>query len=529
MHLTSAQANRSAGLVAAVLVLAGTAACAPTTAGEDTSAASPSGSTSAGPAEFPDEITVIQRATIDGLQPDVTTARMSMRVAAMVLDPLVRYAWDGEKYEIVPALAESWEQTDPTHWRVTLRSGVTFTNGEPVTSAAVESTLAAYIENGRGGGSAQQGISIEPVNDLEFDIVTDVENLQSVPDKMSVLWVYPPEYYAEVGPDAFSSAPIGTGPYVVDEFDPGLGVTLTANEDHWAGAPPIDTIEIRTVADDSTRVAELEAGTADFITDVPPNLVDRVEALDGVTLKEVTSQRRVFAFITPTSAPTDDVLVRQAINHAINKEAIVESIFAGHASVLSGVWLPGEIGYDPDFAGYEYDPEQARDLLAQAGYPDGLEIDFHYPIAYTPSDQQVAEAIQGQLAEVGITARMDGGPVTAISDKIREGINGMTLYSFAPFYNGPSFLGTVAYFSDTAAFAPYAPDPSVHELSAAGLVEPDPAAAEQIYTDLESRVTELAYWLPLYGLNDIYAMSDELAGWMPRPDQNYEFQDIQAP
>jgi len=485
----------------------------------------------AAPAAAADKTTlnVVQAGANNSLQPDIESSRQSLRISSQIVEAITKYSWDGKDYRLVAGVAESWEQIAPKTWRFKLRPGLKFTNGEPLTAEAVKFTHGVYMEGKRSGPPLVGDLTISVVDELTFDVETQTPNLPTVPAQLSFLYVYPPAYFRQVGSSGFGSAPIGTGPYLLDRWQKGVSITLKANEAYWGGAPKIKQVVYRSIADEATRVAELEAGSADIVADITPGLARRVSGIRTAELKSLPSQRRIYFILNARKAPTNDVRVRQAINYAIDSEGIVKGLFGPYAKRLPGIYLPGEIGYDAAFTGYKHDPAKAKALLAEAGHPNGLTVDLHYSTDGSVLDAAVAEAVQAQLAKVGIKTVMDSAPGTIMAQKIGTNEStGLSMMSYGPIYADTSFLVTRAYFSSFARYARYmeepAADPLTDRLGNEANSITDPKRRQEIYAQLERHViADKAYWAPLYGLIDLYGVS-KAVNWDPRPDQNFEFE-----
>jgi peptide/nickel transport system substrate-binding protein len=313
---------------------------------------------------------------------------------------------------------------------------------------------------------------------------------------------------------------------MLDSWQKGVAITLKANPDYWGEKPKIQKIVYRTIADDMTRVAELQAGSADVVADLSPSLAPLVEALPDAEVKRIPSQRRVFFFLSAKHKPTDDVKVRQAVAHAIDRNAIVSSLLAQDAVPLKGVYLPGEIGYEASFEGIRYDPEKAKALLAEAGFPNGVTIDLHFTQDGSVMEPYVAQAVQAQLAAVGITANLDGAAQSIMIQKYGAGDStGMSLANYAPMYADSSFLVSRAYFASKSRYGGYldADDKQLDEVGAAANLTTDAAFRQKTYAEIEKHViVDQAYWVPLYQLVDSYGVSKKI-DWDPRPDQNFDF------
>ncbi len=477
-------------------------------------------------AQDKDTLNVVQAAVVNMLEPDFESVRPSLRISSEIVESITKYVWDGKEYRLEPNLAEKWEQVDDHTWRFHLRPGVKFTNGELLTAEAVRLTKDVYMENKRSGPPLVGDLEIKVVDDLTFDVVTKAPNLPTVPAQLSFLYVYPPAYFAQVKTQGFGNAPIGTGPYMLESWQKGVSINLKANPDYWGEKPKIQKVVYRSIADDMTRVAELQAGSADVVADLSPSLTPLVEALPDAEVKRMPSQRRVFFFVSAKHKPTDDVRVRQAIAHAIDRDAIVSSLLGQDAVPLNGIYLPGEIGYETSFAGIPYDPEKAKALLAEAGYPDGVTIDLHFTQDGTVMEPYVAQAVQAQLAKAGIIANLDGAAQSIMAQKYGAGDStGINLQNYAPMYADSSFLVSRAYFSSGARYGGYldADDKHLDELGAAANLTTDADFRQKTYAEIEQHIIiDKAYWVPLYQLVDSYGVSKKV-DWEPRPDQNFNF------
>lgn len=471
-------------------------------------------------------LNVVQAAVVNMLEPDFESARPSLRISSEIVEAITKYVWDGKNYELHPGLAEKWEQVDDYSWRFYLRPGVEFTNGEPLTAEAVRFTKDVYMENKRSGPPLVGDLEIKVVDDLTFDVITKVPNLPTVPAQLSFLYVYPPAYFAQVKTQGFGNAPIGTGPFMLDNWQKGLAITLKPNPDYWGTKPEISKVVYRSIPDDMTRVAELQAGSADVVADLSPTLAPLVEALPEAEVKRIPSQRRIFFFVSAKHKPTDDVRIRQAIAHAIDRNAIVNSLLAQDAVPLKGIFLPGEIGYEASFEGIPYDPEKAKALLVEAGFADGVTIDLHFTQDGSVMEPYVAQAVQAQLAAVGITANLDSAAQSIMIQKYGAGDStGMSLASYAPIYADSSFLVSRAYFASTSRYGGYleSDDKRLDEMGAAANLTTDTDFRQKTYAEIEKHViVDKAYWVPLYQLVDSYGVSKKI-DWDPRPDQNYDF------
>jgi peptide/nickel transport system substrate-binding protein len=312
---------------------------------------------------------------------------------------------------------------------------------------------------------------------------------------------------------------------MVKSFQHGIGISLVANPNYWGKKPAIKTLNFKFVPDDATRVALLETGDADIVADLPPSLAARVDRLSNAKTASIESQRRIFFFFNNNVEPTNNPLVRKAINYAVDKQSIITNLFGGHAYPLKGIFIPGELGYNAKFAGYPYNPDKAKALLKQAGFEKGLSIKLYYTINGTVLDKQTAQAVAGMLQQVGIRAQLLGGTQQAQEAVYDPGkMDGMGLWSYGPIYNDSFFLTNVASFSSTALYGSYSQDATTNRLTKAAVATTNTKKRQALYEKVQNYViTTKADWVPLYALQDIYGVN-KCVNWSPRSDQNFGFE-----
>jgi peptide/nickel transport system substrate-binding protein len=310
---------------------------------------------------------------------------------------------------LVPGLAESWRPVNPTTWEFKLRRGVKFHNGEPFTARAVKFTIDRVID------PAAKAPTISYIRTVQrVDVVDDhtVHVVTSAPDpllptRMSryPAYVVPPEYVARVGPEEFGRKPVGTGPYKVASFVKDEQVTLVANDDYWRGAPAIKRVVWRPIPEATARVAALLAGEVHLVENLPVDQVPVVERSGAAEVERVANGGLiVYLGVKMSVPPLDKTKVRQAISLGIDRRAIVESILRGYASLTGTQVGPFDFGHvkmEPP----AHDPARARQLLAEAGYPNGFDIDMQVTRRYL-SGAEVGQAIAQQLKNVGIRVNL---------------------------------------------------------------------------------------------------------------------------
>jgi peptide/nickel transport system substrate-binding protein len=284
--------------------------------------------------------------------------------------------------DVVPELAESWEQESETEFVFRLRPGVTFHDGTPMTAADVVFTFERVITEGAIGGSSSPRAGllgplerVERIDDLTVRFVLGAP----FPPFLQALvqfQIVPKDYVEEVGDAAFAEAPIGTGPFRFVRGALDNEIVMDRYDDYYGGAPdltpvgpaPVQRAVFRMMPEPSSRVAALLSGEVHIIQAVPVDLLARLEADDRVQVATAEGTRSYQIEFNTTRAPFDDARVRRAVNLAIDWDSILAGVYQGYGEQLATSFLPSGFGYDPDLAPYPYDPEQAKELLRDAGY-----------------------------------------------------------------------------------------------------------------------------------------------------------------
>ncbi len=496
-------------------------AAAPTTAPAAAATSAPAAAPTSAPAakaasKSSGSITIVQGPEPVSLNPSVDINKTSINIQMSVMDPFVFHTPDNKT---VPWLAESWQATNPTTWRIKLKQGVKFHNGEDFNADSLIFSIKTYnASKGEAASFFKFVTDMKRVDDTTVDLVTDKPN-PTVVEWLALLQALPPKYYASVGDDGFSLKPVGTGPYTFVEWAKGVQIKLKANPTYWGGAPAIDEVVFKPGPEASTRLAMLDTGEADIIANVPPELTQRIAASGKARVENVPSLRSIFIEFNKKEKPLDDVRVRQAINYAINKDSLIKDVLGGFAQKTKGVIPAGWLAYNPGaLTAYDYDPAKAKQLLAAAGYPNGFTIDFHYPIGRYLKDKEVAEAIQGQLGEVGIKLNMQGSDIGTLVNKIHtQTLSGMHFFSLGPLINDPDYLWR-AHFTSKG-LNQYAWTPKTDELADKGIATVDQKEREQLYQQLEQSIgNDDVPWAFLYFQNLIYGVNNRV-DWKPRPDE----------
>ncbi|ESR23765.1 ABC transporter substrate-binding protein [Lutibaculum baratangense] len=306
---------------------------------------------------------------------------------------------------VVPEIATEWTRLSDTEVEFTLRDDITFHDGEPLTAEDVVYSIERITDPEFGSpqlGQFDKITGAEATGDHTVVLTTDgpypVLLAQLV--KLSVV---PKHVVEEVGAEAFNLNPVGSGPYRFEEWQRGVSVTLSRYDDYWGEKGPFETAVFRAVPDASTRMADLQAGTADLVVTLDSDQARQLETSPGVKPLIVQTERVAFLGLNTTKPPFDDPQARKAVALAIDKEGIVEGLLAGGEQVVGELASPAHFGWVDGIEAYPYDPEQAKELIEQAG-AGGTEIRFATSPVF---DQRIVQAVQQMLSEVGLNVSID--------------------------------------------------------------------------------------------------------------------------
>lgn len=361
-----------------------------------------------------------------GLDPSLVTDRISLMVTSQVYETLVNYQPGGTIP--TPGLAESWSVSpDGLTWTFKLRPGLKFHDGTDLDAAAVFYNLErwwdpahpyhdgsfAYFEFMFWGFKGDPACLISDLGTIGTDQVQIILRMPHSP--LSNILAMP--FFAIASPAAIqagtlTTSPVGSGPFKFVEWVTGDHIRLTGNTTYWGDGPRLETLTFQVIADDADRFAAMQSNTVQGIGDVAWNYVPTATLDANLKVLWRPSLNTGYLGINRSHSPLDNLLVRQAIAHAINKQSIIDNHYNTEADVgqVAKQLLPPIVwGYDKDLADYVYDPAQARSLLAQAGYTNGFTTTLWVlPVerAYLPNAADIATSMQADLQAVGITATL---------------------------------------------------------------------------------------------------------------------------
>ncbi|MDE0643491.1 MAG: ABC transporter substrate-binding protein [bacterium] len=311
--------------------------------------------------------------------------------------------------ELMPVLATSWEQVEPTRWRFHLREGVHFHNGNDFNADTAvysfEKSLDPDFSTWYGFVINPVIAGVEKVDDYTIDVITNAAT-PLLPNMLAVVDMVDPAY--DVG-EQQNIAPVGTGPYMFNEFVPLSQYVMDRNEDYWGGHEAYSRITWRIIPEQATRVQALLSGEVSAINAISTENIAQIEGAGGFTIAGSPTTRLIMIALRNDRAPLDNPLVRQAMNYAVDKATIVEALLPGIAVPANGILtsnIPGANAASDPLGPWPYDPDQARALLAEAGY-NGEPITIAIGAGRYPSDDLVGQAVVAQLVEAGLNIQLE--------------------------------------------------------------------------------------------------------------------------
>jgi len=437
-------------------------------------------------------------------------------ISINIFDALLFRTAEGD---YIPNLAVSYEKPDENTWIFYLRRGVRFHNGDPFTAHDVAFTIRKILDPATGSRrlpDLKWIKSVEIIDDYTIKITADPFPLAEL--YFSELSIVPSTHYQTVGPDNFSRAPVGTGPFKFKTWTPGYEIVLEKYSDYHFGPSKLDKITFRFVPSPATRVAALQAGEADLIVDPPIALLPSLQADPNLKVIALPGTRVIFVgFDTLQTSPLQDVRVRQALNYAVDRTAIINKLLFGYAEPTVAMLGKRDLGFPQDLSPYPYDPQKAKALLTAAGYPDGFTITMDIAPGRYINDLEVAQAVAGYLSEIGVKVEFN---------ILEFGIMNERLFSHttSPMY----FIGWGNYPADaqyvydfivrTGGLLRTINDPEIDTLLNEVRTVVDRKTRGDLLAKLARRVYELAPVLDLYKQPVIYACSAKIT-WTPRPDE----------
>ena len=463
-----------------------------------------------------ERVFVYNASGLDNLHPYDHSSGALYGVWQHMMEPLVEF--DYQQARFVGRLAESWEYRGK-EWEFKLRKGVRFHDGSPLTSEDV----AFSIDRMKNDKKSLQRRSFRNVQEVRTPdehtvvVVTKKPSVTFLSRGVRNRFVMSKTVADRYGKDV-DKHPTGTGPYKFVSFKRDGDLVLTRNDDYWGQKPAVRDLVWRKVVEVSSRMAGLEAGQTDVMDRVPVHEVARLNRNPRVGVRSVPGLRIYFFAFNVNYKPWDNKLVRQAANYCVDADAIVKNIFDGNGEVLQGPVGPRVIGYNPDLKRYPYDPKKARELLAKAGHPDGVDVKLHYSPGKYEKDTELVQVVANQMSKGGF--RVQIVPQEWVVFWGRGGVNGGKV----PFY----YIGRGSVLdADTPLYQYFRTGGSKRtnfshaefdQLVDAEQAESDDAKRLSILRKMSEVIMDEAPLIPLYQLVAHYGAARNI-DWNPRPDE----------
>lgn len=449
----------------------------------------------------------------ESVDPYFNNVRIGVILTANVWDTLLYR--DPVTHEYKGQLAKSWRQVDDKTLEFELRQGVKFHNGEDFDADSVVHTL-TFVADPANKAVTQQNVQwiqrVEKIDRYKVRVISK-EPFPAAKDYLATtLAILPAKYYKEVGPKGMNAKPVGSGPYKVVEHVPGKSITLEKFDGYFKESPRtqprIGKVRIRFIPDRQTQMAEVLAGGEEFIMHVPKDQAEKLQAVPHLQVVSGNTMRIVFLQMnTLDGAPAPqlkDPRVRKAIAHAIDREAIIKNIVGGGAEILHTICTPSQVGCTHEGAPvYKYDPALAKKLLAEAGFPNGFEVDIH---AYRERNQ--TEAIINYLQAVGIKAKLNFMQYAAMRDQVRANKAALVHQTWGSNLVNDTSASTPVYYAGGA--DDITRNAQVKDLLDKGDHTVEPKARNDYYKRALNLIAENAYSVPLWSLPVYYVATREL-------------------
>jgi len=474
----------------------------------------------------PAQLVISQPAEATTMDPGRSTQVLTVNYFVNLYDTLTR--WD-TSLQLQPGLATSWKNVNETTWEFTLRQGVKFHDGAPLTAEDVKATLERNLQPGK--TVVTPGFTT--IEAVQIASPTVIRITTKKPDPLIAVrmaqmgsQILPARLTTDDGVKELARRPIGTGAYRFVEWVKDERLVMEANRDWWGWegkAPTVERVVWKPVPDDFPRIVALEKGEVDIITNVPPDRMKSIAEGRGTRIVTAQATRYVVLSMNTTQPPLSDKRVRQAMHYALDVPAIIKNLYAGMGKPFSGGVADTDFGYNAALKPYPYDPGKAKALLTQAGYGGGVDLIVHAGTGTMVNDKALIETIVDMWSRVGIRGRIEmmemgarqrmnneravppsglllGNPQSTLLDA-----DGSLWRIFHPTgFNGKYWIGSQ-------------PGQRFHDLMEQARYSLDPKKRKALYTEATAIIHEEKPWLELFQEVVVYGTSRRVT-FKPRAD-----------
>jgi peptide/nickel transport system substrate-binding protein len=441
--------------------------------------------------------------------------------------------------KIVPGAALSYRNVSPTAWEFKLRPGIKFHNGEPLDAEAVKFTVERMVDPKLKlrGSTPWSPISHGEVVDAQTVRIHTKAPWPILDTMVTTLAILPPKYYREKEMAHVARNPVGSGPFKFVRWVKDDRIELEANPQYWRGAPKVKKLVFRPIPDDAVRVAALQNGEIDVAVNIPPHLANIIANHPRLYLSTAPSVRTIqlmyythqfdaqHKLVGPYAGPVADRRVRLAMNYAVDVDEIIKNVLDGKGIRVATMLTDKHFGFDPQLKPIKQDPGRVKQLLTEAGHPNGVEMVLNAPQGRYVRDKEVAEAIAGQLTKAGIRTTL----------RVHEWGNYLNNMAYVH-KAGPVWLigwGTTTYDAETV-YVPLFRSGKIlgnyHNADFDGMVDQaqkvmDPKQRLALYHRINKLWVEDAAAMPLYQQLDLYGATKRMV-WKARGDERIKGYDM---
>jgi peptide/nickel transport system substrate-binding protein len=458
----------------------------------------------------------------------------STRAGRRILESLVDF--DDQTTELVPGLAQSWTVSkDGLEYTFKLQPGIKFQDGTPLNAEAVRFSFDRQINE----EAPSHKLGWYPYAKFFFGTIKSIAVIDDLTVKFTLSeprasfigtmataagGIVSPTTYAKLGKD-FASRPVGTGPFQYANWEHGSQIIMERNPTYWRrGGPRLQKIAYRWVADDQTRLAQLQNGTLDLVVDVPPDSIAGLEKDPRFTVLKSAGMHVWYVGINTTHGPLRDKRVRQALNYAVDKVAITRDVLKGTGVPAISPINPGTWGFEPAVTRYDYNPATAKKLLAEAGYPNGFAVNFWTPESGSGMQAPVAMStvIQANLQAVGVQAKIQTMEWGAFLKRLTTREQDLFALSWAAGLPDPDFVLYPLFHSSQ--WTPDGPNRALYKnerydalLGAARKITEIPLR-KRLYSDAQKMLVDEAPWIFVDHQIQVMVTKASVKGFRPHPN-----------
>lgn len=463
-----------------------------------------------------------ERFTVDlvnepsSLDPQVQWNPDSYSVYRNIFDNLITR---NDKGEIVPQIATSWKQVSDTVIEFQIRSDVLFHDGKKLTPEDVAYSVQRITDPKF--GSPQLGqfdkITKAEVSGANAVRLTTAGPYPALLAQLVKLSIVPKHVVEEVGKDAFNLKPVGSGPYIFQNWQRGVQVTLVRNDKYWGPKGPFPTVVFRAVPDAATRVANLQAGASDLAVTLNSDLAAQLKSSPRAKILSVPTERVAYLRLNPAKPPFDNEKVRQAVALAVDKAGLVEGILGGYDKPVNQMLVPAHAGYTPGLPSTPYDLKKAQTLIKEAGAAAKVEVELATAPVF---DQRIVQALQQMLVEAGLNVKINMSDMASYLKRAQGGPEVVPALSFGRWSCACLDADGVLFplLHSSSSWSAYR-NPSVDKLLDDARQTLDPKRRVEDYRGVNMAVMKDVPLVPLYQAAAIYGAARGLQ-WQPTPDES---------